>query len=84
MQIWVKEPLDDNPVPIYVNDNWVVGDLAIHLTTHTEFSFSGIQSKIITVQHNGELVARDVQLHSIENSARNPLIVFVNPDICKL
>jgi len=52
--IWIKEPLDDNPVPIYVKENWVIGDLAIYLTTHTEFSFSGIQSKIITVQHNGE------------------------------
>ena len=85
LRIWVKEPQDDNPFPVDIKPSWVVADLAICLAKHPEFNFHGIQSKLISIHRRDEPLNRDILLTTIQgNSATNPLIAFVNPDMCML
>ena len=57
--------------------SWIVADLAIHLTSHNEFNFNGIE-------HEGEVMAHDVKLASIRTDASNPLTAAVDPDVANL
>ena len=77
MRIWVQEPQDPNPFPIYPNENWVVADLAIYLSKHPEFTFNGIQSKLISINHGDHPLDRDTLLSSIKgNSAESSSGIF--------
>ena len=84
--MWVKEPQDDNPFPVEIKKSWIVADLAMCLATHPEFNFKGVQSKLISIHYRDDPLDRDKVLTNIlkDNSATNPLVAFVNPDMCKL
>ena len=54
------------------------------IVSHLEFgSFNGILNKHVVVQHEGQEIKHDVKLSDITNLATNPLVLYVDPDMCK-
>ena len=84
LRIWITEPHDNTPVLCYGEENWVIADLAIYLADNNEFSFQGTKARHITIEHCGEVISRDTEVSSISNiSVKNPLVAFVDPNLCK-
>ena len=76
--------MEINPLPLYMDEGSVVADLAMSLAGHPEFSFDGILSKNILIHYKGQPIQRDTRLSEIVgNRARDPLVAFVDPDMCK-
>ena len=70
-----------NPLPLYMDKGSVVADLAVSLTSQPEFSFNGILSKNILIHDQGQPLQCDTKL--VGNTARKPLVAFVDPDMCE-
>ena len=69
---------------VYVNENYLVFDLVNDLVTWSNFSFEGANPKHIKVQYCGRDTQRGDALLSMPTSDVNPLIVRIDPNLCKL
>ena len=68
----------------YVNKNYLVADLVNNLVTWSNFSFEGANPKHIKVQYCGRDTQCGNALLSMPTSDVNPLIVWIDPNLCKL
>ena len=59
---------------IYVNEDYLVGDLVNGLVKWEHCLFEGANPKHIKVQHNGRYAQRGVPLASTETTDKNPLL----------